>query len=197
MLQGFLDESGDTGTEIGSTNYLVVAIVVGDGKKLGKAVTKARRSLGRRIQGVSELKASKDGERVVSKLISHATGVGFYAVVVVADKRNLMSLSDSESLYRLVCVRAVSEVLERYGSLSLVLDRRYTGRKQQKQLTEALASCVEAMAGVALAIEYELSEKEKGLQIADAVAWAVFRKFERGDDTAWGMIKGRTVVVKL
>ena len=37
MLQGFLDESGDTGKGSGSTNYLVVAIVMGDGKKLGKA----------------------------------------------------------------------------------------------------------------------------------------------------------------
>lgn len=197
MLQGFLDESGDTGTEAGSTTYLVVAIVVGDGKKLGKAVTKARRSLGRRVTGVSELKASKDGERVVSKLISQATVADFNAVVAVADKRILISLADSESLYRQVCVRAVSEVLERYGSLSLVLDRRYTGRKQQKRLTEALISCVDSMAGVALAIEYELSEKEKGLQIADAVAWAAFRKFERGDNSVWEMIKDRVLVVNL
>ena len=197
MQQGFLDESGDTGTGLGATNHLVVAIVVGDGKRLGNVVTKARRSLGRRVQGVSELKASKDGDRIVSKLLSHATGAGFDAVVVVVDKRKFDLSPDAEAIYRLACSRAVCEVLERFGSVSLILDRRYTSQKQRRQLTEELIAGVASMAGVALAIEYEFSEKEKGLQIADAVAWTVFRKFEREDETLWKGIQDRVVVVTL
>lgn len=52
------------------------------------------------------------------------------------------------------------------------------------------------MTGVALAIEHEDSQKEKALQVADAIAWTVFQKHERGDETLWKVIQERVVEVE-
>ena len=195
---GFLDESGDTSYATGSSgNLVVVVIVVGNPERLRKAVTKTRKALNKQIRDIPELKAAWNNSRIVNKLLTSAVNIGFDAVAVVADKRQIYLKADPEELYRTLCARAVREVLERFGSFSLTLDRRYTDRKQQRRLTEVLMASVGNMAGVALAIDYENSEKEKCLQVADAIAWTVFQKHERGDDTLWQAIQGRVIEVKL
>ena len=44
-------------------------------------------------------------------------------------------------------------------------------------------------------IEIEIASTfaEKGLQVADMVSWAVFRKYEHGDDSYYNIIKQEIV----
>ena len=51
--------------------------------------------------------------------------------------------------------------------------------------------------GVTLAIHYEVSEKERVLQVADALAWSLFQKYERHDETFWQLIQEHVREVKL
>ena len=48
-----------------------------------------------------------------------------------------------------------------------------------------------------LAIHYEVSEKERVLQVADAVAWSLFQKHERHDETFWEVIQEHVHEVRL
>ena len=196
MNYGYLDESGDANFGAGATeNLIAVVVVVGHPERLRKAVKRTRRAFGRRLRDASELKASRDSPRVIRKLLRRAVGIGFQGVAVVADKRRISPLADPETLYRQVCARAVREALERYGSLEVTLDRRYVNRKQRGQLEDALLAGLEWMPGVTLTVDFEDSEKEKCLQIADAVACTVYQRYERDDERLWEVIRESVVVV--
>lgn len=67
----------------------------------------------------------------------------------------------------------------------------------QRQLDRALAACMEGLSGKVLATHYEDSEKERVLQVADAVAWALFQKHEKGDETFWRIVQENVVEMKL
>ena len=198
MNYGYLDESGDVGYVTGSSGHLVIAVVVvGRPDRLRNAVTRTRKSLGKRLRDIPELKATHDAPRPVEKLLARAVETGFEAVAVVIDKRKIAPPEDPEELYRISCARVVLEALERFGSLSLTLDRRYTASRQQHQLREALVASLGGMRGVALMVEYGDSKKEKALQVADAVAWAIFQRYEKGDETFWRIIQGYVKEVRI
>jgi len=197
VAYGYLDESGDTGYGTGSSDVLVAAVVVvGHPHRLRKAVTKTRRSFGRLLRGAVELKAAHDAPRITERLLTRAAEIGFQAVAVVLDKRNVSPPEDLEDLYRIVCARAVREVLERFGDLFLTLDKRYTTPKLQARLDQAIREGVRDMPGVFLEIRHQESEREKVLQVADAVAWTV-HQHEQGEKVPWEVIQERVVVVRM
>ena len=196
MKYGFLDESGDVDfTAAATVNFVVVIVVVGRLRPLQIAVKKLRRDFGRHLKTVSELKASQNDPRITRRLLTRAVEAGFEALAVVVDKRKLVLPADPEDLYRDACARAVREALERFGSLTLTLDRRYRTFRLQSRLDEVLSACLMGLSGKTLAIHHENSEKERALQVADAVAWALFQKYERGDETLWQVIQGRVIEV--
>ena len=198
MEFGFLDEAGDVAYSQGATSHFIVAVVVvGHPERLRKAVVRTRRTFGRQLKGASELKASHNVPRITERLLQHAARIGFESVAVVADKRLFSPPSDPEDLYRTACARAAREALQHFGALSLTLDRRYTSLKLQRRLDEALVASMADLEGVTLAIHYEVSEKERVLQVADALAWSLFQKYERHDETFWQLIQEHAREVKL
>lgn len=195
MRYGFLDESGDVEYTHGTANHLVVVVVVGHPERLRRAITRTRKTLHKGIRNVPELKAGGD-PRVTEALLTHAVEIGFDAVGAVINKNRFPRPRDAEDLYRYACVRAVREALERFGPLTLTVDRRYTKVKLRSRLEQALLSGVQDL-GIPLHIRHEDSKKERMLQVADAVAWTLFQKYERGDETFWQMIRGKVIEVKL
>lgn len=197
MKYGFLDESGNVGRGPGSSSHLIVAVVVvGNPERLRKAVVKTRKAFSRQVKEAAELKAMQNDPRITERLLTHAVEVGFEAIGVVADKSKFPSLLHPEDLYRSVCARAVREVLTRFGALSLTIDQRYTARKLQRQMDQMLTACIQDMRGIALAFNYQDSRREKALQVADAVAWTLFQKHERGDESLWRIIQERVTEVR-
>ncbi len=80
-----------------------------------------------------------------------------------------------------------------YPYLSLTLDRRYTKQYQEDRLVEALLGSTVALSGNVI-FQYEASEREKAIQAADAVAWALFQKYEHGDETFYRVIREKIIV---
>lgn len=197
MRYGFLDESGDAAyTDEAGDNLVVVVVVVGHPERLRKVVTKARKGLGRGLGVLPELKAADSDPRLVGKLLTCASKIGFEAVAVVIHKSTFPRPQDSESLYRYACARAAREAVERFGLSSLTMDRRYTKRKLRDRLDQAITSGLRDL-GVNLAIHHEDSKKERALQVADAVAWALFQRHERKEEMFWRIIRGSVVEVRL
>jgi len=195
---GFLDESGNVGRGPGSSAHLiVVVVVVGNPERLRKAVVKTRKAFSQQVKDAPELKAIQNTPRITQRLLTHAVEVGFDAVGVVANKSKFTSLVHPEELYRNVCSRVVREVLTRFGSLSLTIDQRYTARKLQHQMDQMFTACVQDMRGIALAFNYQDSRREKALQVADAMAWTLFQKHERGDESLWRIIEERVIEVRI
>jgi len=195
---GFLDEAGDVAyTARATATFIVVVVVVGNPERLGKAVVKTRKAWRRHVRGMSELKASHQPVRLTGALLQHAVEIGFDAVAVVVDKSKTARPDNPEGLYRLACGRAVREALDRFGSLSLMLDRRYTSARPQHLLKQELVDALEKLPGKAVVIDYDDSQRSRALQVADAVAWSVFQKHERKDETTWQIIQGQVVEVRL
>ena len=195
MRYGFLDESGDVAYTLEAGNTLIVAVVVASHPEaLRKAVTKTRKALGKRARNLPELKAADSDPRLVQKLLTHAVGIGFDAVGVVLDKRQIPEPDDPEELYREACAVAVREVVRQWGSVSVVLDRRYTKRQLREKLEQALEGGVEDL-GITMILRHEDSTRERALQVADAVAWSLFQKYERQDEAFWKIIRESVVVL--
>ena len=195
MNYGFLDESGDVAytAEAGRT-LVVVVVVVQQPEKLRKAVTKTRKALGKGARNLPELKAADSDPRLIKKLLTHAVNIGFDAVGVVIDKSKFPEPEDPEDLYREACAVAVREVLVQSAPLTVTLDRRYTKWLLREKLDRALAAGVEDL-GVTLAIYHADSQQEYGLQVADAISWALFQKYERQDEMFWEIIRARVAVL--
>ncbi len=77
---------------------------------------------------------------------------------------------------------------------SFLTDKRYTNQRLRDRLVEALV--LEGASGLpgTVVCEYAASEQEQAIQIADAVAWAIFQKYERGDETFYQIIRDRIIV---
>jgi len=194
---GFLDEAGDVGYTRGASNhFLTVVVVVGQPDRLRKAVTRTRKSLGKQLRNIPELKAARGNMRIVEKLLLQADRTGFEAIAVIIDKRRFPRPRELEDLYRYACSRVVREALVRFGALLLTLDKRYTNPELRRRLDFFLAHGIEDL-GTTLAIEHEDSAAESALQVADAVAWSLLQKYEHQDERLWQVVKGRVTEIVL
>ncbi|MFQ6057727.1 MAG: DUF3800 domain-containing protein [Anaerolineae bacterium] len=194
MKYGFLDEAGDVGSAEGSSRYLVVAVaLVNNPHRLRRVVTKIRKSLGKRLKDIPELKAWHTPKRFVAKLLGYVAESEVEIVAVILDKSTAKRPVDPEDWYRRVCAQAVRCCLERYPRLSLAIDKRYTNQRLRDRLVQAIIDNVDDLSPV-LVIEHSESGKEKAVQAADAVAWSLFQKYERGNGTLYEVIKDKIIV---
>lgn len=193
MKHGFLDEAGDVGWSKGSSSYLIVAVVISNAHQLRRAVARTRKSLDKRLKDLPELKAWHTPKKVVAKLLGYVAALDVEIVAVILDKGAAKRPADPEDWYRQVCAQAVRRCLERYPVFSLAVDKRYTNPRLRDRLVVALINNAPAVSPV-LVIEHADSARERAIQAADAVAWSLFQKYERGDEELYEIIRERIVV---
>lgn len=188
---GVLDEAGDVGSAGGSSRCLVVAVVLTENlQPLRRVVTRARKRLGKRLKDIPELKAWHTPPGVVLRLVEDIAGLDIEVIAVALIKDKLRVYDVPEDRYRRTCALAVRRCLEMYPYLSLILDRRYTKQQQEDLLIETLLENTAELSGN-LICRYEASEREKAIQAADAVAWALYQKYEHGDEMFYRVIRGK------
>ncbi len=198
MVHGFLDEAGDVGNAPASSRCLIVALVLTRNPVwLRKTVTKTRKHLGKKQRDIPEFKASKTDPKIVYKLLGLVAETGCEIVIVVADKRDWERPTDPEDLYRHLCALAVRRCMERHPRLSLTVDKRYTRASLREAFKETIIGAISSLPNVFLAIENNTSEREKALQVADAVAWGLFQKYERGDESFYRLVQDNVIVEEL
>ncbi len=195
MRQGFLDESGGTGSAAEGDNFLAVAILLAsDPRPIELHVKRARKRL-RRKPGSGEMKATHSVPRTISRLLQAIAQEEVEIVVVVLDKRQLQELpQDPEDLYRETVGRAVRHCAERWPRLHLILDKRYTKAELRRKLEQTIKARLTDLASREVRIEHGDSQRSKGLQAVDYVVWAVRQKYEWGDEQFYRIIKSRIVI---
>lgn len=177
----------------GSARHLVVAIVLTDNpQQLRRTVAHVRKGMRKKLKQIPELKAYHTPENLIARLLRNvaAQRVEIFAVIW---KKTSTSLVDPEDGYRHVCSLAVKRCMERYPQLSLTLDKRYTNPRLRDRLVETLTSGIGPQ--VVLVLQQAESRQERALQVADAVAWSIFQKYERGDETFYDIL-GEQIVVE-
>jgi len=181
----YLDESGDLGFSRASSTYLTLAsITVSRPRALKRAVRNLKQSLGY-SRGV-EFKARKDRWEVRRRLLGLVVeqGLGIRAVSVYKPRVYLSLQGNPNALYNYITGVLLIPQFRELSAVRLVVDRRELKvARAPFQLDGYLAFRLECeeQAATRLTVTHEDSLVSPGVQVADAVANAIWRSIERRD----------------
>ena len=199
MTYLFLDESGDLGFKHGSTRYFMISLVLTDDRRgLEKIVKRIFRGFSKTEKkshgGV--LHAYSETPRTRKKLLTlfHAHAQSRVFVICVNKEKVSADLqNEKHTLYNF----AVSVLLQRlYTKNILSTDKRVclvaSRRETNKLLNENFITYLKKQIkkyDANMQITIRKQNEEKALQVTDIVSWAVFRKYEYGDDTYYSLLQ--------
>jgi hypothetical protein len=191
-LYAFLDESGTVG--VTGTRFLVVAVLtVETPRDLEVPVRRALKKSGRDLID-GEIKASRASEKANLRMLQvaakHTTGI----VAVIVDQ-SVISISpeDPEDIYRQAVTRAIHVLLERFPKIDICLDKRYSNEALRERLEKHIRENIMDVFPQMALIHQPSSQERKELQVVDAVAWAFFQKYERGDTRFYDIIASKVI----
>jgi len=193
LTQAVFDEAGDTGVSPQSSRYLVVAgIVCSELTPLRRAVMRTRKSFGKKLRDIPELKAWHTPPKIIADFLTRLAELDIQIYAVVLDKHSARRPEDVESWYRQVYAEVIKQVLADHPRASIVMDRRYTKASLREKLVQAIFARMKSP-DVAMSLVFADSQQEAALQAADAIVWSIFRKHERGDATFHDLIAAKIV----
>lgn len=188
----FMDESGTVG--VTGSHFLVVAVLtVAKPRDLEVPVRRAMKKTGRDLTA-GEIKASRTNEksnlRMLKIAANHATGI----VAVIVDQRAIsIPPKDPEEIYRQAVTRAIHILLKRFPKVDICLDKRYSNAAFRDKLEQHIRENVMDVFPQMAIIRQQSSHERKELQAVDAVAWAFFQKYERGDSRFYDVIASKVI----
>jgi hypothetical protein len=189
IIHAAFDEAGDTGVGVRASRYLVVAgIACAYLEPLRKAVMRTRKSLGKDIRSLPELKAWHTPPKITVQLLQRLVGLEIEIYTAILDKHSAKQPKEAEDWYRQVYTEAVRQALAHHPYIILTMDKRYTKAALQDQLVQAIVAGAQRP-GATLSFVQAESQQERALQAADAIAWSIFQKYEREDDTFYRVIE--------
>ena len=202
LYYGFLDESGDVVPFSGSRHLVIAVLITRNPRPIEPCpeqsrrvhVKRARRSLRRRAR-IDELKAADVETTVTERLLRAIAEEDVEIMVVIVNKQAILRPpADSEDIYREAVTRVVRHGVERHPRLELWLDKRYTKPALRHRLEKTIREGIAGLSQQVVLLHQEDSWKQRGLQAVDHVAWALYQKYERGDDRLYKIFEAKVVV---
>ncbi len=203
MAYIFLDESGDLGFNFNkkktSKYFIITFLFVKEKVSLEKIIKKVFRGFSKievkNHQGI--LHAFKETPRTRQKLLNLFRGKNMSNVLVIYlnKKKVYTKLQDEKQvLYNYVVNILLDRVCTKKliptnKSISLIASRRETNKFLNKNFTTYLRSQIKNNHKLDITIEIKSPAQEKSLQIVDMLSWAIFRKYEHGDESYYNLIK--------
>jgi hypothetical protein len=152
--------------------------------------------LGKKLKQIPEFKAKHTPKRITAKLLRRVVEAEAEIVAVILDKQQVSQPEDPEDWHRGLCTQVIQQCLTRHPTLHLVADQRYANPILRQRLVEAIVGGITQQHAI-FSFEHADSRQEKAIQAADAVAWALFQKYEWGNDDLYKIIEGKIVVEKM
>ena len=194
----FLDESGGVALFVPNERFLVIAVLVTrKSRSLELVIKRACKRFGASLAS-GEMKAAHSAGKTVRWILAATARQDVEIVAVVVDKRRIVKLQrDPEGLYREAAARAIRLCVERWPRLDVTMDRRYTHEHLRHRLEWHIREEIADIKGQAVVIRQMDSVRVKGLQAVDFVAWALWQKYQRGNDSYYQIVKDRVVVEEI
>ncbi len=170
MNIAYSDESGDTGlSKKSSRNFVLAAIISRDENILTRMAKKIFKTKVLYKNKVNQLHANKDTDKVHKAIIKSIISEDLI-VVFIRNKDYIKSIEE-------LCIK-----LKKHKVSKLYLSTRDTRKNTIRRINEI---------GVKFSLEIILTTptKEKGLQIADFVVWAIFKYVEFNDDQYYRQLR--------
>jgi len=190
----FLDESGDLGFDFKkkkTTKYFVIScIYVSDKKVLEKIVKKTHSELKKKYKRrVGVLHCVKESPTTRKRLLKRVNEKDCRIVSIILEKKKVYTKLQNEKqvLYNYVTNILLDriyskELVPKVNHIELIASKRETNKFLNINFESYLKNQVKDRHKMKLEISIKTPSEEKGLQIADFIAWSTFRKYEHKDD---------------
>ena len=194
----FMDESGDTGFQFNKTSskFFVLTIIIfddlGDAEDANEGIKKIRKEL--KLPENFEFKFSTGtSNKVKTAFLQKLSKHNFRYRSVVIDKTILFRrepLHPKDNLYKLVAEQLFLRAEPRVKNASVFIDRITKSFVDDFNvyLKRRLNTRLEKIIG---RIKHQDSRSNNLLQLADMVCGAIYRKYNRGEDKFYKIIKKR------
>ena len=194
MHYAFLDESGTVGVP-GGTHFLIVAILNAvHPRDVELPVRRALKKYGPSLSR-GEIKASDFEEKAIARLLEAIAREDVSILTTIVDQSVIIRPPpEMEEIYRQAVARTVYHLVERWPRIHICLDRRYTNERQRFALEAEIREAIQDLPQKVVLIRQEDSINRKELQAVDAVAWALFQKYERDNSQFYDIISSKVVL---
>ncbi len=201
----FMDESGDLGFDSrksGTTKHFVITLVFAENKRpIEKCVKKIHAGLSKNLKKKgSILHAYHEKPATRIRLLRCLAAKDASIVTIILNKQKVYTKLQEEKavLYNYVTNILLDRIFTRklitaVGKIELIAERRETNKFLNINFKDYLQRQVTNNHGVDLSVEIRTPFEEKSLQAVDFASWAIFRKYEYGDDYYYKTIKGMIV----
>lgn len=198
MLYHFCEEAGDTGIKFdqGSSRFFVVVLLSTDEPdQLRQRVASLREQL--HLPLCFEFKFHYTVPRLKMAFFAAITPLPFSVRAIAIDKANLRQSPTRQSLYSLCLGQLAWRIPpDEITRSALVLDGAEESAKLQRGVRVHLSALArEGRRGSFKKVSLKDSAREDGLQCADMVCGAIYRKFARGDETYFRLIAGHIMTL--
>ncbi|NQU82846.1 MAG: hypothetical protein HQ539_02765 [Parcubacteria group bacterium] len=186
LYYGLLDEAGilEKKAETGG-HFVVSVIIVGDLGELKRVMKLARRRVRGKIKVHKIFKASKENKGFIKLVLQELSKRNIEIIVGVWNKKGKPKL-DKNMIYAKLVAQTVDIALGVHPRLSLVVHKRYTLPRVRNQIDRVINDTVKT--GEFLSIEHKSEFEQKELELVDAVAWAVYQKYNNKNTEFYSII---------
>ncbi len=199
------DESGDLGfdfTKRGTTKYFLITFLFIENKRpVEKCIRKVRAGLRNKLTGVGRVLHAYHEKPVTRlRLLRCIVEKDASIIVIALNKRKVYTKLQEEKavLYNYVTNILLDRIFTKKlipfeSDVYLIASKRETNKFLNENFRDYLQRQAINNHGVELTVNIKTPSEEKALQAVDFVSWAIFRKYEHGDDDYYKVIK-RTIV---
>jgi len=207
MAYIFLDESGDLGFDFkkkGTSSVFVVTFLFVDGPKkpIEKIVSSTHSELSKKIKRrIGVLHATNEKPITRQRLLKRLAENNHCSIMTVYlnKKKVFTKLQDEKQvLYNYVTNILLDRIYTRKvvssdKEIELIASRRETNRFLNDNFKEYLSRKVKSVHNCKIKVSVRTPYEEKCLQAVDFVSWSIFRKYERGDDSYYNIIRKKII----
>lgn len=194
----YIDESGDLGfgSKDSTKLFVIAAVKVYDPLVLSRAIKRARhRKLKKSIKEKSEFKFSNTSPEIRERILRELGKGEIEVYALVLNKQKVkQDLRDKKNvLYSYLLKLLLEKCFKFYHKtepIAIIFDRVFT-KVQQEALQLYLLTQNRTLfeSSKNLTILHENSERNSCLQAVDFIAGAIARKYERGDESYYRLVK--------
>lgn len=187
LYYGFLDESGAWESRI----FIIAVIIIGNPNAIKNVMKSARQKAKGKFRAKSIFKASRSNPAFIKRILTELAKRSIDIMIGVWDKKRINSKSSKNEIYAKLLAQIINLALEKYPRLDLVIHKRYTLPRIQNQVRQIINQRVKS--GNFLSVDQKTEVECRELELADAVAWAVYQKYNNRKIESYAIIKNKII----
>ena len=204
----FMDESGCLGFDFNkkkTSKYFVVTCLFTESKRpLEKIVKKVHGGLRKQLRKHSGvLHCNKEKPVTRQRLLKLLSERDCAIMAIYLNKRKVYTRLQDEKhvLYNYVTNILLDRIFSKSfvpetEKITLIASKRETNKFLNDNFSSYLNQKVTNMHHIEFTVEIKTPAEEKSLQVVDFASWAIFRKYEYGDNNYYNIIKERVMEEK-